>query len=109
MNNIISCWENLKFRKLWDCKMREIGFQDISDKRWLYFKNNQSEALSFVIIMNKDDFKNNKVKLIDRETRKVYSVADIRNTPYKDNEEALNFLKEIYVNFYSHGLIKEER
>lgn len=107
MSNIISCWKNLKFRRVFDCKMREVGFQDIADSKWLYYKSDGKNGYSFVIIMNKNDFKNNKVKLVDKETRRVISVKDIEETPYRNNEDVLNFLKEIYINFYSHGLIKE--
>lgn len=108
MEKIVSKWKTLKFRRLWDSKMRELGFQDIADSKWLYFRNNQKEALSFIIIMNKNDYTNNKIKLVDRETKRVVSVKDIENTPYKNNTDVLLFLKDIYVDFYIHGLIIPE-
>lgn len=105
---VINNWRNAHICKLSNTDMRKAGFWDISETKWMFYKNNESLGITFFLIMNKNFPKNKKItiKLIDRETKNSYSIFNLSNSPFKNNPEVYQFLKDLYNDFCTSGFLK---
>lgn len=108
---VISNWKTAKICKLSHTEMRNIGFWDISENKWMFYKSDNYLNITFVFIMNKDFPKNKKinVKIIDGETKKSYPITNLDNSPFKNDPRIYNFLKELYLDFCEKGFLKEAK
>ena len=108
---VITNWKTAKICKLSDTEMRNIGFWDIGENKWMFCKSDNSLNITFIFIMNKNFPKNKKinVKIIDRKTKASYFIANLNNSPFKNDPRIYNFLKEIYSDFCGKGFLKEAK